>query len=135
MKSEQEIRRQLEEVYSHRLSIRVDRYTRQMCRNCINGVNREFDLGDFGTMSRWECRDEKKCCDGCGFKCRWTIEDIENKLIEDISDPAVCGAKEPKIAMLLWVLHKGNDKVKKNGDGNEQKNWPTFWQRIRGLFE
>ena len=137
MKSEDEVRSQLEQVYRHRLSIRVDRYTKPMCRNCVNGISREFDLGDFGTISRWECRDSRKCCDGCGFRCRWTEEDIENKMIEDISDPAVCGAKEPKIAMLLWVLHKGGGV--KGGYGEtpvspSESGGETFWQKIRGMF-
>lgn len=26
-------------------------------------------------------------------------------MLDDVKDPAVCGAKEPKIASLLWVLH------------------------------
>ena len=25
--------------------------------------------------------------------------------MNDLKDPAICGAKEPKIASLLWVLH------------------------------
>lgn len=108
MKSESEIRTQLEKVYEYRLSLRVDRRTKRMCRNCKSGVCREFDLGDFGTMSRWECRDGR-CCDGqCGFDCKWTEQDIEREMLDDISDPAICGAKEPKIAMLMWMLHDGN---------------------------
>lgn len=138
MKSESEIRRQLEEVYQHRLAIRLDRYTKPMCRNCVNGVNRDFDLGDFGVLSRWECKNGLKCCDGCGFGCKWTPEQIEEKLLEEISDPAICGAKEPKIAALLWVLHNSGN----NEDGDQgvssssmEKN-RTFWEKVKGiLFE
>ena len=143
MKSEGEIRRQLEEVYGHRLSIRIERYTKPCCRNCVRGVSREFDLGDFGTISKWGCRDERKCGDGCGFECRWTPEQIESRMLEDISDPSVCGTKEPKIAALLWVLHKGGE----CGYGGDEKSssglpdsvsdgaFSSFWQRIRGMFE
>jgi hypothetical protein len=31
-------------------------------------------------------------------------------MINDISNPATCGAKEPKIAMLMWVLHDNERK-------------------------
>lgn len=44
-------------------------------------------------------------------------------MLDDIRDPAVCGAKEPKIAALLWVLHEDNvsvfEKVKKMFTGGE----------------
>jgi hypothetical protein len=110
MKSELEIRKQLEEVYEHRLLLRVERKMRKICRNCKFGINKEFDLGDFGTMARWECRYGKNCFSCTDFICVNTQEDIEKEMIEDISDPSICGAKEPKIAMLLWVLH---DKSKK----------------------
>lgn len=105
MKSECEIRRQLEEVYHRRLSNRVERYTCRMCRNCVNGISRDFDLGDFGSVSKWECKDGRKCSETCGFECKRSVSDIEARMIKDISDPSTCGAKEPKIAMLMWVLH------------------------------
>ena len=128
MKSESEIKKQLEEVYEYRLKLRVDRKTKRMCRNCKHGVQREFDLGDFGTMSRWECRDCKSCNDQCGFECRFTPEDIEHEMLDEISDPSVCGAKEPKIAMLMWVLH-GGDKDAKNGDEK-----PSLFERFKRIF-
>ena len=128
MKSESEIKKQLEEVYEYRLKLRVDRKTKRMCRNCKHGVQREFDLGDFGTMSRWECRDCKSCNDQCGFECRFTPEDIEHEMLDEISDPSVCGAKEPKIAMLMWVLHGG---VKDTQNGDEK---PSLFERFKRIF-
>jgi hypothetical protein len=105
MKTEQEIRKQLEEVYAHRLALRIERKTKKSCRNCKNGLYKEFDLGDFGTINKWECKYGGNC-DNCElFKCASNAEMIEQEMILDISDPAICGAKEPKIAMLLWVLH------------------------------
>ncbi len=105
MKNEEEIRRQLEKVYEHRLGLRFERKMRPCCRNCKNGYCQEFDLGDFGTVSKWQCRDGKDFGEGCGFSCANTADEIEQEMISDISNPSVCGAKEPKIAMLLWVLH------------------------------
>jgi hypothetical protein len=139
MKNEEEIKRQLEEVYEHRLRLRVDRKTKRMCRNCKYGICKEFDLGDFGTMTKWECKDGKNCGEYCGFECRSTVKEIEDEMFSDIADPAVCGAKEPKIAMLLWVLHG-----KKDSSEEPPKQQPveesssskiSFWDRIKSIFD
>ncbi len=135
MKSEYEIRRQLEEVYRRRLSNRVERYTCCMCRNCVNGISRDFDLGDFGSVSKWECKDGRKCGEKCGFECKWSVSDIEARMIKDISDPSTCGAKEPKIAMLMWVLH-GQPASSSQEPEREEKpsgSWISrFFRRICG---
>ncbi len=106
MKTEEEVKKLLEETYGHRLQLRIDRKTKRFCRNCKHGICREFDLGDFGTMSRWECKDGRNCGEYCGFECRYSPKDIEEEMFNDIKDPAVCGAKEPKIAVLMWILHE-----------------------------
>lgn len=142
MKNEEEIKRQLEEVYEHRLRLRVDRKTKRMCRNCKLGICKEFDLGDFGTMTKWECKDGRNCGEYCGFDCRNTVKEIEDEMFSDISDPAICGAKEPKIAMLLWVLHGKKDasegeQPKKNErlDEPSSQSRVSFWDRIMKIFE
>ena len=141
MKSEEEVKRQLEEVYEHRLRLRIDRKTKRMCRDCRHGISREFDLGDFGTMSRWECKDGRNCGEYCGFECRCTAKDIEDEMFADISDPAICGAKEPKIAMLLWILHndrKDEKKDEKKDGGQDSGSTPerkSLWSRMKSLFE
>lgn len=132
MKTEKEICSQLQEIYNHRLLLRIDRKTKLSCRNCKNGVNKEFDLGDFGTMNRWECKDGKYCSENCGFECLYDVEDIQRQMINDISDPAICGAKEPKIAMLLWVLH---DNKKDNTLNNLEHENDNFWNRIKRIFK
>lgn len=133
MKTELEIRKQLEEVYEHRLLLRVERKMRKICRNCKHGINREFDLGDFGTMNRWECRKGKNCFNCTDFICINTQEQIENEMLEDISDPSICGAKEPKIAMLLWVLHHGDKKESKHEQIDESSS--SLWNKIKGMFK
>ena len=133
MKDEQEIKRQLEEIYEYRLSLRIDRKTKRMCRNCVYGVCREFDLGDFGTMSRWECRDGIAKNDECKFSCRWSKEQIEQEMINDIADPSVCGAKEPKIAMLMWVLH-GKSENKPSGD-EKKDGADSLWGKLKEFFK
>ena len=135
MKSEEQVKRQLEDVYNHRLQLRLERKMKPMCRNCKFGVGREFDLGDFGTMTKWECRDGRTCGAGCGFECRNTAKEIEDEMFADISDPAVCGAKEPKIAMLLWVLHGKKSQVQEEGDGSSCQPRPSLWERIMKVFD
>lgn len=65
--------------------------------------------------------DQEASCDR--YECANTRESIEREMLNDIRDPAVCGAKEPKIAALLWVLHEDNvsvfEKVKKMFTGGE----------------
>lgn len=122
MKTEEEVKNQLVDVYKHRLMLRIERKTKHICRNCKHGFKCEFDCGDFGVMSKWVCKDGKSYNDGCGFSCLYTEKDIEDEMIQDISDPAICGAKEPKIAMLMWVLHnsKGNEGVQ-NSEGDKEQ--------------
>lgn len=125
MKSESEIRKRLEDVYRHRLGIRVSRCTSRMCRNCVRGMCREFDLGEFGTVGKWVCRDGQDCGEACGFECKTTEAEIEEAMLREMSDPAICGAKEPKLAMLMWVLHGGHGSSSSEG---------TLWSRIKGMF-
>ena len=140
MKTEEEVKRQLEEVYEHRLRLRIDRRTKRMCRNCKSGVCREFDLGDFGTMTKWECKDGRNCGEYCGFECASDADGIEKEMLCDISDPAVCGAKEPKIAMLLWVLHsrrdgsKGDDAPVVEEPPSSSSPRSSLWDRIKSAF-
>ena len=132
MKSEQLIRKQLEQVYEHRLLLRIQRKMKKICRNCIYGVNKEFDLGDFGTINRWQCQNGKKC-DSCEqFSCINTEESIQKEIIEDISNPAVCGAKEPKIAMLMWVLHDNEKNSYNNESSSSSKG---FLNKLKGFFK
>lgn len=134
MKTEQEIKKQLEEIYNHRLSLRIERKLKPTCKNCKHGCKKMIDLGSFGLSEYWDCTK-----DNCDFECKYTQDFIEQEMINDISDPSICGAKEPKIAALLWVLHDGK---KEEEEIKEQKGKvffeeskeesKTFWQRIFG---
>ncbi len=134
MKSEEEVKAQLVDVYEHRLALRIERKTKHACRNCKNGMKCEFDFGDFGVMSKWVCKDGKTYSEGCGFSCLHTQKEIEDEMVQDISDPAICGAKEPKIAMLMWVLHSSSPKgegVSKMGIGERADG---ILSTIKGWF-
>lgn len=128
MKTEEEVKKQLEDIYNHRLNLRMQRKLKMCCRNCKHGITQEFDLGDFGLMKKWQCKEDKKCSSNCGFECLYTAQEIQEQMIRDISDPAICGAKEPKIAVLLWLLHNPDKK-------NENKeNSSGILNFIKGIF-
>ena len=60
------------------------------------------------------------CCENCKlYDCKHTEESVRDCFINDISNPSVCGIKEPKIAVLLWVLR--GDKSNKENDLIEEK--------------
>ena len=133
MKNELEIKEKLEEIYNHRLSLRIERKTKKSCKNCKNGIENDYNLGDFGKCTKWDCCLPNVCFNSneCKFDCKNTIEQIEKEMINDISNPSICGAKEPKIASLLWVLHDGKDDNYNNLPSNEVKK-KTIWGKIFG---
>lgn len=132
MKTENEIKRQLEEIYNYRLSLRIDRKTKKTCKNCKHGKVQEINLGQFGKEEIWQCSLFDKKCE---FDCKYNEKNIEEEMLKDISDPSICGAKEPKIAALLWVLHddkKGESKSSKQNSKELEEKSKTFWQRLFG---
>ncbi len=111
------------------MRLRLERKLKNCCRNCARRQDKEFDLGDFGKTVWYVCGrgyEYPKDGGGCpGFECASTEEGIRDELLRDIGDPAVCGAKEPKIAALLWVLK--DDEV--DGDGFMSRLKRMFWKK------
>jgi hypothetical protein len=60
------------------------------------------------------------------------MQEIEDEMFTDISDPAICGAKEPKIAMLLWVLH--SNRKDKSTENSSSSSSVSLWERIKKAF-
>lgn len=133
MKTVQEIQNQLEQIYKHRFLLRLERKTKRNCRNCKRGFCKQFDLGQFGEVTQWKCKDQKQCNENCGFQCKNTPQEIQKQMIKDISDPSICGAKQPKIAILLWVLHGTKKESKKIVCDNNNKK-KGFFEKIKGLL-
>lgn len=112
MKSEKQVRQLLQQTYQHRLNLRCERRLKKQCRNCKNSYEEQMDLGQLGEYKRWICKyqqDLQKCEK---FECKYTEKMIEEQLINDIKDPSICGSKQPKIAVLLWLLHNNKNQNK-----------------------
>jgi len=133
MKSESEVKKQLEDVYEHRFLLRIERKTKRCCRNCKNVKETIFDFGEFGKLPKLECIKNQKFSEHCDYNCKYTHDSIEKEMIDDISDPSICGAKEPKIAALLWVLHGGKQLEDKQHITDKQEN-KSFVQKVLGVF-
>lgn len=118
MKSEAEIKKQLEEVYLHRLNLRLDRKLKRNCRNCSHQRETVFDLGDFGRLANIGCDLGQVFSKNCDFHCVYSHDCVEEEFLSDIANPSICGAKEPKIATLMWVLHDGEGDLP-NGDADK----------------
>ena len=108
MKTLEEIKKELEKQFNHRLQLRKERKMKNCCRNCVFHRDLEIDLGDLGKQVRYICsKDKPQVKKDCSFfKCSQTEKNIEEEMLEDLKNPSICGAKEPKIAALLWVLHE-----------------------------
>lgn len=130
MKSKEQIQKELEQLYKRRFLLRYARKTKKCCKNCKKSHAEYFDLGEFGKHEKYTCSRHDAGIN-CQFECKWTEEDIEKEMLNDISNPSICGAKEPKIAALLWVLHDGQEKIEPQ-TGEQSK--PGFFARLRGLF-
>lgn len=111
MKSQVQIRKQLEQTYNHRLQLRLSRKQKKCCRNCKYCEQKNYDLGQFGNIIRYGCIYGSEFCNCQKFECRYTEQQIQEQMLQDIKDPSVCGSKQPKIAALMWVLHNKPQKL------------------------
>lgn len=115
----------------------MDRRMKKTCRNCKNKSEMTIDLGELGKQTRYACSiggSPSSSKDCSKFICINTKESIEQEMIEDIGDPSICGAKEPKIAALLWVLHENpkdededSQPTSKESEGTQQGKGIIQW--------
>jgi len=133
MKNEVQIKEQLKDIYEHRLGLRISRKMKRSCRNCIYGKETTFNLGEFGDITKYACSLSLDFNNDCKFECKNNKDGIEKEMIEDIKDPSVCGAKEPKIAALLWVLHEGKSSKGENKE-DSLNNITNIFSKLKRLF-
>lgn len=141
MKTIDQVKEELGRQFEKRLKLRKDRKLKKTCRNCKIHKEIEIDLGDFGKQTRYICSEQydSNNQDCRFFKSLYSEEMIKNEMLNDIKDPAICGAKEPKIAALLWVLHE-DDNLKKDMNSSdvnteEDKNTRGIFSWLGSLFK
>ena len=115
MKTEEQIKEKLEKVVQKRLEQRLEKYLNKHYRNCkynlqknVDGKEHCFCTNTSSAIVKNElisiC-ENAETCENCNlYECKHTEQSIRNKFIDEISSPSICGVKEPKIAVLLWVL-------------------------------
>ena len=114
MKSRLEIQENFEVLCDKRLKNRYKKLLARTTKNCCYsqcyGVN---DGENSVVLCQPEINDKKLfiCNDDICAKCKSfdlkkTKKEIEEEFMNDMSNPQICGQKEPKIAVLLWVLQE-----------------------------
>ena len=142
MKTEEQIKEKLEKVVQKRLEQRFEKYLNKHYRNCkynlqknIDGKEHCFCTNTSSVIVKNElisiCEDAETC-EKCNlYECKHTEQSVSNKFIDEISSPSVCGVKEPKIAVLLWVLT--GDKINDEKcfiDDNKESASVGFFSKI-----
>lgn len=142
MKTEEQIKNKVEKVFQKRLEQRKEKYLGRHYRNClfnlqkdIDGIEHCFCTNTSNPKVQSElisfC-EEADVCDKCDFySCKHTEKSVEEQFIQDIANPSTCGIKEPKLAVLLWVLN-GSEK---NEEDCEVKKEGFFASLLKKIFK
>ena len=120
MKTEEQIKQKIEQLFQKRLDQRNEKYLSKHYRNCLFNFSKEIDGIEHFFCTNVEnpevkneiiclCENLEKCQKCNHYICKHTEESVKKEMINDISEPSICGVKEPKLAVLLWVL-RGEDK-------------------------
>jgi len=144
MRNKKEIEDCLTELYVKRLSLRFKKYLHRSHFNCIYNERCSLTNGLSGhkvgccrnsKISQNDkifiCNDEQQAVKCKYYICSNSKEDIERQFKKDISDPKICGQKEPKIAVLLWVLYDSEKipiKIEKKGWFTNLCKKLLFWK-------
>lgn len=113
------------------------RYVQKLKKNFLNCVfskslNRFFICTHKNKLNKDSysiCSDQ--LCSNCSlFQNKYDKEKIKQQFKNDISDPCLCGNKEPKIAVLIWVLNL----LKDEKYISEMESKKTLWQKVISLF-
>lgn len=114
-----------------RLKLRYQQKLNKHFSNCVfsTTMNRFYVCSHKKHFSKDNfliCTEE--ICSKCPlFTSKYNKQKINEEFKRDISDPAICGNKEPKIAVLLWVLNVLKDK---NNNKQYIEKRSTIWDRI-----
>ena len=133
MKTEEQIKQKIEQLFQKRLDQRKEKYLGKHYRNCLYNFSKEIDGIEHFFCANVEnpevkseiiflCENSETCQKCNNYVCKHTEESVKLEMMNDISDPSVCGVKEPKLAVLLWVLRDENNEEAKKEIKEEKKN-------------
>lgn len=114
-----------------RLRMRYQQKMKKHFSNCVysSTLNRFYICNHKNNLKKDSfviCTEEN--CGNCNlFVSKYNKQKINEEFRKEISDPAICGNKEPKIAVLLWVL---NILKEKNNVQQYIERRATLWDRI-----
>jgi len=139
MRTNEEVKQKLNELYQKKLKLRIKKYLKRSFINCkfnervllekgqfkakigccnnpiLNDKNKQFNI----------CNEENKAIHCKYYQCKHDKKEIEDQFIKEISEPKICGQREPKIAILMWFLQQNNlEEIK-------TINWiKRLWQKM-----
>ena len=131
----QQITQKLNQMLQKRLKIRIQQKLQKHYTNCqySTPLNRFYICSHKSKLTKNSyriCSDNY--CNGCEFYTpKYDIASkqiIQEQFYNDIKNPATCGNKQPKIAMLIWVLKLFNQD--ENNQYFQQCKKNNFWGEI-----
>lgn len=111
MKTKNEIIEELNILLEKRITQKKENMLKNACRNCTHKIDCTKEIDGF-RYPFYKCQlgfpynydgDCKK------FECLYNEGEIIREVRREIEDPALRGAKIPKIAALMWVLQDEKD--------------------------
>lgn len=138
MKTEEQIKQKIEQLFQKRVEQRLEKYLSKNHRNCLYNLSRTMDGKEHFFCTNvynpnvkeniiYLCENNEVCKQCKYYVCKHTPESVRSQLMEDISSPSVCGIKEPKLAVLLWVLKEETETMSDDKDG-------SFFSFLKKLF-
>lgn len=132
----EQIKQKLNDLLLKRLNIRIQQKLCKHYTNCkySKTLNRFYvccNKQNLNAKSYLICSDQH--CKKCHlYEGKYKKQDkglIQQQFYNDINDPSVCGNKQPKIAMLIWVL-----KIMKNDKLIVKQEKNTIWTKIKRML-
>ena len=118
------LKQHLSNFLQKRLNIRIQQKLKKHFSNCkySNAFNRFYVCShkQFLKKDSYVLCSQQRCNNCKNYSPRYTMSDkqlIADQFYRDINDPSICGNKQPKIAVLIWVLKvlQDSNKIKRVG--------------------
>lgn len=126
MRNKEEIIEKAIELKDRHLKDMISDFTARIPINC--SYNCRMRVKEYGKVGFCICREEidrigenvpfpcdTEVPERCkSYKCKNTLDSIKNRFNDIIKNPALCGSKFPKLAILIWCIQDSDKKSSKN---------------------